>query len=107
LSLFTGIIFLNMSFFLVEISALKTESNRRLLENISKLVAGSSAEEEQDAFGGYADEDTSANEVDLFLMHIKHPAASCMLISKCNISTANAGNPLFGNYEIYSPPPEV
>jgi hypothetical protein len=106
-SLFTGIVFLNMSFFLAEVSALHMDKDQEMIENIAKLIAGSSAEEEKDAFGGNADEDSSCHEIDLIFISYLHAPESRDLIPPVNIRTLDAGIPLFGNYEIYSPPPEA
>lgn len=106
-SLFTGIVFLNMSFFLAEISALKLDQNKQMMENIAKLLAGCAAEEEKDVFGGTSDEDTSAKEIDLIFHYHTHTPRHHVLVLTSNISVFTAGIPRFGNYEIDSPPPEV
>jgi len=106
-SLITGIIFLNMSFFLAEVSALKLDRNTQLMENISKLLTGCAAEEEKDIFGGSSDEDTFAKEIDLIFNYHTYDPGSFILVSDGKISVFDQGIPLFGNYEIYSPPPEV
>jgi hypothetical protein len=67
-TLFTGVVFLNMSFFLAEVSALKLTQNKKMVENIAKLVAGAASEEEKDAFGGNGSEDLKGvTEIDLLL----------------------------------------
>ena len=71
MTLFTGLIFLNMSFFLAEVSALKLNQDKKMVSNIIKLISSSAAEEEKDAFGG-ADEDCSAKEVDLIFNYSTH-----------------------------------
>jgi hypothetical protein len=106
-SLFTGIVFLNMSFFLAEVSALKIGKDKQLWENICKLIAGSAAEEEKDAFSGAADEDSLTQEIDLIFFYHTHAADGNSPLVKKNLSILTLGIPLFGNYEIYSPPPEV
>ena len=106
-SLFTGIVFLNMSFFLAEISALKLDQNKQMMENISKLLAGCAAEEEKDAFGGTSDEDTTAKEIDLIFHYHTHAPGHNGLELTRDLSVLPQGSPRFGNYEIYSPPPEV
>jgi len=106
-ALFTGIIFLNMSFFLTEVSALKLDQNKPLMENLSKLMAGCAAEEEKDIFGGSSDEDTLVKEIDLIFNCHTCTIGSYVLVSKSKISLLDQGIPLLGNYEIYSPPPEA
>jgi len=105
MTLFTGLIFLNMSFFLAEVSMLKLNQDRKMIGNIAKLIASSSAEEEKDAFGG-TDEDCSAKEVDLIFQYYTHTSADFALILSKRFFF-NPGSPLLGSYEIYSPPPEV
>jgi hypothetical protein len=106
LSLLTGIIFLNMSFFLYEVTALKLGQNQQMAANIAKLLSTSASEEERDAFGGGADEDSKIKEVDLIFSYDTHSLS--LLASKANAQCAtNMGVPLLGSYEIYSPPPEV
>src|SRR5688572_28795812 len=72
MTLFTGLIFLNMSFFLMEVSALKLTQDKKMLVNIAKLISTSSNEEEKGSVGGSADEDFSAKEVDLCSNYITH-----------------------------------
>ena len=71
MTLFTGLIFLNMSFFLAEVSALKLSQDKKMFSNIIKLISSNAAEEEKDAFGG-TDEDSSAKEVDLIFSYSAH-----------------------------------
>ena len=103
-ALFTGIIFLNMSFILAEVAVLKMEEDKQLLKNVAALIAGCSAEEEP---GHSADEDTSVSEIDLILHAAKHPVPGTGLVFKNRAGITTAGIPSLGNYEIYSPPPEV
>lgn len=104
--LFTGLIFLNMSFFLAEISALKLNQDKKMFSNIIKLISSSAAEEEKDAFGG-ADEDFSAKEVDLISHHSTHTVYSHIKELSTKRCVFDQGVPLLGSYEIYSPPPEA
>ncbi len=106
MTLLTGLIFLNMSFFLFEVSALKLNKDKKMFSNIIKLISSSAAEEEKDAFGG-ADEDSKVKEVDLIFNYTTHPV-HCIISEVNNKRTVfNQGVPLLGSYEIYSPPPEV
>lgn len=106
LTLFTGIIFLNMSFFLAEVSALKLHKDKKMMENISKLLSGSAAEEEKDIFGG-SDEDNTAKEIDLIFNYHTYDPGYVSLLSKNKLDVFSRGVPQLGNYEIFSPPPEV
>ncbi len=105
-TVFTGLIFLNMSFFLFEVSALKLNQDKDMVANIAKLISSSAAEEEKDVFGG-ADEDHSAKEIDLIFSYAAHTIHSFNVQISKKRSVFNQGIPLFGSYEIYSPPPEV
>jgi len=107
LSLFTGIVFLNMSFFLAEVSALKLDKDKKMIENIAKLIAGSSSEEEKDVFGGAADEDSAAKEIDLIFSYTIYTPDGFAYILKSDGHLLKHGLPRLGNYEIYSPPPEA
>lgn len=107
LALFTGIVFLNMSFFLAEVSALKLDQDKVMVANIAKLIAGSSAEEEKDAFGGSTDEDATAKEIDLIFSYTIYTPDGFFYIAKSKGHLMDHGLPRLGNYEIYSPPPEV
>ncbi len=78
-----------------------------MIANIAKLISSSSAEEEKDAFGGAADEDLSAKEVDLIFNYTTHTIYRHILEVKSTRYSYNQGLPLLGSYEIYSPPPEA
>ena len=41
MALFTGLIFLNMSFFLAEVSALELTKDKKMLKNIALLISSS------------------------------------------------------------------
>lgn len=107
MALFTGLIFLNMSFFLAEVSALKLTHDKKMIENIARLIAGSSAEEEKDVFGGLADEDCSAKEVDLIFNYSAHTIHGHVIFINNKRGNHDQGVPLLGSHEIYSPPPEA
>jgi hypothetical protein len=106
MTLFTGLIFLNMSFFLAEVSALKLNQDKKMIANIAKLISTSAAEEEKDVFGG-ADEDHSAKEVNLIYSHAAHTIHSYTLDVNSKRCILDHGLPETGNYEIFSPPPEA
>ncbi len=77
-SLITGVIFLNMSFFLAEVTLLKF-SQKEIIENIAKLILNSGFEEERDceSSGG----DTFGKEVDLHLQQVQIHYTSSFLMS--------------------------
>lgn len=103
-ALFTGIVFLNMSFILAEVAAIKIDHDKQLLRNIAALFAGCSAEEET---GNSADEDTAVSEIDLILNYTHRPSVGRELLFKNRAGITTVGIPRLGHYEIYSPPPEV
>jgi hypothetical protein len=106
MAFFTGLIFLNMSFFLAEVSALGLTKDKKMLKNIALLISSSAAEEEKDAFGGLSDEDSSVKGVDLIATYSTHTIHGHeILITKHGCH--DQGLPLLGSYEIYSPPPEA
>lgn len=105
MTLFTGLIFLNMSFFLAEVAALKLNQDKKMFSNIVKLISTSAAEEEKDAFGG-TDEDCSAKEVDLIFNYSAHSIYSHIANINNKKCVFDQGIPLLGNQEIFSPPPE-
>ncbi|MEO8472758.1 MAG: hypothetical protein ABI477_11200 [Chryseolinea sp.] len=106
-SIFTALVLLNMSLIMAEVSALKLNKDRALIETIAKLIAGAFSEEESDSSEGMADEDVSVKEIDMAFICPSLVTASALSISNSNIVVRNQGLPRFGNYEIYSPPPEV
>jgi len=106
MTLFTGVIFLNMSFFLAEVSALKISQDKKMYANIMKMISSNAAEEEKDAFGG-PEEDCSAKEVDLIFSYSVHTIHNHISEVNHKRSVFDQGVPLLGSYEIYSPPPEV
>jgi hypothetical protein len=106
-ALFTGIIFLNMSFFLFEVSLLKLNQDKQMMANIAKLLSAGASEEERDVFGGSADEDSSAKEVDLLFSYTAHTVHFHVTIINNKRCVINQGIPILGSYEIYSPPPEA
>jgi hypothetical protein len=105
-ALFTGLIFLNMSFFLFEVSLLKLNEDRQMMANIAKMLCSGATEEERDVFGGGSDEDSSTKEIDLLFSYTAHTVFSYITSVNNKMCVVNQGIPLLGSYEIYSPPPE-
>lgn len=65
----TGVVFLNLSFFLAELNALEfNKKNKALYETIVSALAGIS-EEERDVFGGESSSETESlsKEIDIYL----------------------------------------
>ena len=102
--LFTMVIFLNMSFVMAEVSALKTDQDNAIIKNIAALISGCASEEEA---GNASDEDNPVNEIQLMLDHQTHTPQFIDILSKNKAKTTTLGVPRLGNYEILSPPPEA
>ena len=100
-TLFTGVIFLNMSFLLVEISALNLNPNNQMALNLSILIASSMAEEEPGA-----DEDSTFSALDFIVNH--HPTIGTIdLFSNNKLGTWSHGHPRLAEFEIIKPPPQA
>ena len=104
LTLFTGVVFLNMSFILAEISALKVDRDKEMARNLSILVASSAAEEEP---GGTSDEDSTVSEMDLIFSHSTHAVIVTTISHGIKYGIWSFGHPRLAEYEITTPPPEA
>ena len=85
MTVFTGIVFLNLSFFLAEVSALKIgKDNKQLIENLVRIFSTVSEEEKDINTGESADTAASfAKEVDLHLTeHTRHFNSEFIIILK-------------------------
>jgi hypothetical protein len=102
-TLLTGVIFLNTSFFLAELSFMQT-SNRALMETIAKLISNSGLEEERD--GESSEKDSSAKEID-FLIHQMHQynRSSFLIATKAN-HMLDDHYPHANYSQTFSPPPD-
>ena len=108
MAVFTGLFFLNMSFFMIEVNALKLQKNKLLFENIVKLLNGSGQEEEKDVFGDTgSSESPEMNEVDLFLCSSLNLHNTLFLIEEMSVGTFYADIPTPEYYEIVQQPPEA
>jgi hypothetical protein len=103
-ALITGVIFLNTSFFLAEISLLKI-TNHEILQNVAKLISNSGLEEERD--GETSDKDSTGKGVDLLVSQVQlHHQVLYLTASKAN----HALDDLYphANYsQTFSPPPDL
>lgn len=107
MAFFTGLVFLNMSFFLAEIRILGISLRDKVLaENIVKLLSGAGAEEERDA-GADAKTDTAGSEVDILSdnQSIGQPAGGVQ--SKLFAFIHGQLNLRSGFYKKSTPPPEA
>lgn len=102
-ALLTGMIFLNTSFFMAEISLLKV-SNYELLQNIVKLVSNSGLEEERD--GESSEKDTSAKEIDLLIDQIQFRHQTLFLIAARANHMLEDLYPHTNYAQTFSPPPD-
>jgi hypothetical protein len=97
-----GVAFLNMSFFLAEVSLLKFEK-KDLIENIAKLILNTGFEEERD--GGSSHE--SGVKETLLGQQVQIHSTSSILIST-NIRCILVNHYLHANYALkFFPPPDV
>ena len=107
MTLFTGIIFLNMSFFLFEVKMLELDKDQKMIENIAKLIAGAASEEEKDVFGSTSEKDNlTTSSLDLFLDANHCPEFFLIPLSKSAGVHFNE-KPIVPFTEIAYPPPKV
>ena len=102
-TLLTGMVFLNMSFLLSEVSLLKL-SKREQIENIAKLIFNGGLEEERD--GETSGTDTEGEEVDLIMQQVQvHYASSVLLSTTLNHTLVD--HYLHANHSLtFFPPPD-
>ncbi|HEY5750676.1 MAG TPA: hypothetical protein VIU12_31655 [Chryseolinea sp.] len=106
LTAFTGLVFINMSFFLVEMNALELrKKNKVLWENMVKVFAGVN-EEEKGCAGELADEaDALTKEVDLEANIIAAITLHFVIVTKPVVHIEGAAlRP--GVFDIKNPPPK-
>ncbi|AYB33210.1 hypothetical protein D4L85_22680 [Chryseolinea soli] len=105
LTAFTGLVFINMSFFLVEMNALELrKQNKVLWENMVKVFAG--VNEEEKGGGELADEaDSLSKEVDLEANVLTSITLHFIIVAKPVVHIEGAAlRP--GVFDIQNPPPE-
>lgn len=101
----TGVIFLNMSFFLAEVKFLHLDKNRQMAENIAKLIAGAANEEEKDVAGGTS-EDVKTGKEAFLDFSLRALVAPQILSSQYQHPHADGAAPVSGHQETFNPPPE-
>lgn len=99
----TGLIFLNMNFFLAEVSVLELDKKKDMAENIAKLIANAATEEEKDIFGGPEAKDLIETE----LLCVEVQGKFYLLPFQLAFKTHDGAKPITGNSETVNPPPEV
>ena len=100
----TGLTFLNMSFFMAEISMLKSSYNKNVLENIARMFSTSLSEEETDSEGGEGS--PTYKEVDLCQQHSNHLRFEDSYMSSTLRSLNGLHMPRSGFQKIVTPPPD-
>jgi hypothetical protein len=104
MAIFTGILFLNLSFILTEIHSFDLKAkNSQLYDNIVKMVCGIGAEEERDIMG---ESDSLEKEANLLSAGQIIFIPDLFLISKELHQTSFSPKLLSGNSEITTPPPK-
>ncbi|MEO5603417.1 MAG: hypothetical protein ABIR06_21030 [Cyclobacteriaceae bacterium] len=101
-TLITGVVFLNMSFFLAEVSML--EYNKKELIEIAKLILNTGFEEERD--GATSGADSMGKEVDLATQHqLSHQVFSLISIETNRILVDHYRH---ANHSLtFFPPPDL
>lgn len=102
-SLITGVLFLNMSFFLVEVSLLEI-TDHQMIENIARLISTGGFEEERD--GENPEKDTSSKEVDLLVHFVETHRHSLFVVTTKNCRMLEDLYPHANYSQTYSPPPD-
>lgn len=106
LTAFTGLVFINMSFFLAEMNALEIrKKNKALWENMVKVFAGVNEEEKDTGCEMAGESDSLFKEIDLELHAFASLPPSALMLSKPFVSSDGPSlcSPIF---DIQNPPPE-
>ena len=104
IAIFTGILFLNLSFILTEIHSIDLKNkNAKLYDNIVKMVCGIGAEEEKDIMG---ESDNLEKEANLLSAGQTIFIPDLYLITNCFHQIEVDLKLLAGNSEITTPPPK-
>ena len=102
-SLFTGVIFLNLSFLLAEVSMLDFK-DKQIIENVCNLLLNAGLEEERDAHSGGNDAPVKAFSMAGNLR--LHHASLFLIASKMYLDALETYR--HANYsQIFSPPPDI
>jgi hypothetical protein len=103
---FAGVFFLNMSFFLAEVSVLKLDHKNEMIGNIARLICNGGLEEEKECSSDSSEGNSTIKEIDF---HISYLAGhSYVLLASLKLKKT-ASYYFFSNVfhtEIVSPPPE-
>lgn len=105
LAFLTGVLFLNMSFFLSEIRLLGLHiTHTQMIENVVKALAGAGFEEEKDSMTEAGEEGGHAVDLHVYI----HPMAGLALSLNSSklLHFSHSLPALGGNAEIHLPPPK-
>lgn len=107
LVLLTGVLVLNMSFFLAEVEALKLLHNKQMVENIAKLIMGAATEEEKDLSGGAEESDPALKKIDLLFSPEQLLSRSFIVINTRNHHPGAVEKVIIRSSDTVSPPPKA
>jgi hypothetical protein len=108
MTLFTVIVFFNMNLFLVEAEALDLLKDKRMMQNIARLIAGASSEEEKDIAGtGSAEGDAAVREIDFIFSQVLFPFSAFTHISSNGYWLAGPASLLTRSTDTLCQPPEA
>lgn len=106
LTVLTAIIFLNMSFFLMEVKLLRLYEDKAVMESISRMLAGALCEEERDCSTQSPGQGFSEEEYILNRQAKSYPGCY-FLISDHRSMAWNDGSIKYGFFKRFCPPPEI
>jgi hypothetical protein len=106
LTVTTGIIFLNMGFFLMEVKLLGLDQDREIMANITRMMAGAAFEEERDA--STQSSGTGFAEEEYLIGHHSNNYSGCyFLIAEHGAISLDDGSSEHGYLKKFCPPPEI
>lgn len=107
LVLLTGVLVLNMSFFLAEVEALKLLHNKQMVENIAKLIMGAATEEEKDLAGSAEEGDLTLKKIDLLFSPEQFLSRSFTVINNESPHPGAVEKVIVRSSDTVSPPPKA
>jgi hypothetical protein len=105
MAILTGLLVLNMSFFLAEVDALELLHNKQMVENIARLIMGAATEEEKD-ISGCAEEGTFVKKIDLLFADDHIPPCAFITIRRIH-GHDDAEEIIVRSSDTISPPPKA
>lgn len=107
LVILTGVLVLNMSFFLAEVDALKLLHNKQMVENIAKLIMGAATEEEKDFSGAPEEGDFFVKNFDLLFVDEHFIQYSFIFTIKKTHPFGDVEKVIVRSSDTVSPPPKA